>query len=72
MKLKITSDGTPFGTTVEDEDGRRVQNIQRIEWSIDTKGKSLAILHVSNVELESEGDGVVRPLLRPIGPPGAA
>lgn len=69
MKLKIKSDGTPYGTTVEDEDGRRVQNIQSITWKIDVRGRAVAIIEVFNAELESEGtESVVTPLLRPIGP----
>lgn len=64
MRLKIKSDGYPHGTTVEDEDGRRIQNVERIEWTIDSKGHCCAVLYVRNVKLESETPGVVVPIAR--------
>lgn len=64
MRLTIKSDGYAHGTTVEDEDGRRVQDVQRIEWSIDAKGHACAVIYVRNVKLESETPGVVVPIAR--------
>lgn len=62
MKVRIESDGTPWGTTVSDvSTGLRIPHVRRIEWKIDTTGKSVAIIEVANVELESgESAAVVR------------
>lgn len=40
MRLKITSDGTPHNTHVIDiETGERVENVQRVEWSVDVRDR---------------------------------
>lgn len=53
MILKLTSDGTPKGTVVTDEDGREVENIESITWVLDRRDKvAQLILTVRGVKAE--------------------
>lgn len=55
-KIKITSDGTPFGTRVVDANsGVPIDNVTKIVWSIDVNGIAEAVLTIDNVEVAVVG-----------------
>lgn len=52
MKLKIISKGTPKTTKVLDENGEEIENVFRVDWSVDAKTQlASAIIHVYHVEV---------------------
>lgn len=56
MKLKLISDGTAKGTSVVDEEGREVENIESITWVADRGEKeSRLLITVKGVSAEALG-----------------
>jgi hypothetical protein len=54
-EVRIISDGSPWGTTVE-VNGKRLTCVTRIEWSIDTNSRATAKLEVDMPMLEVTGE----------------
>jgi hypothetical protein len=57
MRLKVISDGTPYGThIVNAETGENVTNITGIRWSMQAGELAQATFDLDYVEAELEGD----------------
>lgn len=56
MRLRIVSDGTPAGTKVLDEEGRRLRNVKAIAWGIDTDGMARLRIEVAAVPVDLIGE----------------
>lgn len=55
-RYRIVSDGTPLGTKVLDPEGRPLDMVSKIEWSIEAGGIGVARLTLINVEVDAIGD----------------
>lgn len=55
-KLKIVSDGTPYGTRIFDEFGNEIENVTRIEWKIAATGMARATIDLQMVPVEVSGE----------------
>jgi len=53
MKLKIISDGTPYGTEVQDESGNVIENVTEIVWRIGTQGQASATMTIEHIAIEA-------------------
>ena len=51
MKIRIVSDGTPSGSSVETEDGKIINYIESLEWSCSYDGVAKAKITFSQVSL---------------------
>lgn len=57
MKLRISSDGTPRGTFVENsETGERLEGVTFIEWKVSNNTLSEATLKLVNIPIKSIGE----------------
>lgn len=52
--MKIVSDGTDYGTKVFDDDGKEMEGITSIEWSISVRNYARAKIEFIGVEVEVE------------------
>lgn len=56
MRLKIISDGTAKGTWVVSLDGKPIEDITSVTWSISGNGESRATVELTNVPVELVGE----------------
>lgn len=66
-RYRIVSDGTPRGTRVLDPDGRPMDGVTKVEWSIEAGGIGVARLTFWNVEVDVAGDEAHEPTQSPPG-----
>ncbi len=52
MKIKITSDGTPFGTEVKTDTGEILGQVQEISWHLTVDGFAKATIILAKVPVE--------------------
>lgn len=50
--LRIVSDGTPHGTQILDQDGRRLKRVTGVAWGLDLKGMATARFQVLAVPVD--------------------
>jgi hypothetical protein len=56
-KMRIVSDGTPWGTKVFDENGVEIKaHITAIDWSIRPGNAGVVTIQFHNVELDAVGE----------------
>jgi hypothetical protein len=52
MKIRITSDGTPGHTYVENaETGERIENVRRVSWSAQANQEAVAVVELVRVKV---------------------
>jgi hypothetical protein len=56
MKLKLISDGTPKGTSVVDEEGREIEDIEEVSWFLG-RGEKESRLVITLVGVDAEALG---------------
>lgn len=54
-EVRIISDGTPWGTTIE-VDGRRLTSVTKITWKIDVDEPARVTLELDRVAVEVTGE----------------
>lgn len=52
-RVKIVSDGTPEGSSVL-IDGKKLDLVRRVDWSLEVGGISHAVIEVLGVEIDAE------------------
>lgn len=56
MRLRISSDGTPQGTRILDENGERVKGVTEVSWRLPARSMAEACVHLAwcGVDVETE------------------
>ena len=55
-RVRIESDGTPYGTRVFNKDGTEIPLVTEIDWHLSMDGLATARITLFNVEIVAMGD----------------
>ena len=53
-KVRIISDGTPFGTRVEGPDGQPIPGVVSVSWNVDMGEIARATIELINVDIDAQ------------------
>ena len=52
MKVRIVSDGTPYGTAVQDPEGRPLSGIKSLTWTVNANEPATALVDMEFLPLQ--------------------